>query len=57
MEVTFDQPISDTIKQYDEIRKISTGQGDNYTTGFLLDYVYFKDKFKLTAADLSKKKF
>ena len=29
---------NDSIKQYDEIRKISTGQGDDYTTGCLLDY-------------------
>ena len=31
----YDQPINDSIKQYDEIRKISTGQGDYYTTGCL----------------------
>ena len=37
-----DQPINDLIKQYDEVRKISTGQGDDYTTGCLLDFVYFK---------------
>ena len=33
----YDQPINDLIKQYDGIRKISTGQGDDYTTGSLLD--------------------
>ena len=32
-----DQPINDLIKQYDEVRKVSTGQGDDYTTGCLLD--------------------
>ena len=32
----YDQPINDSIKQYDEIRKISTAQGDDYTTGCLL---------------------
>ena len=26
----------------DEIRKISTGQGDDYTTGCLLDFAYFE---------------
>ena len=31
----YDQPINDSIKQYDEIRKISTGKGDDYTTGCL----------------------
>ena len=38
----YDQPINDLIKQYDEIRKISTGQGDDYTTGCLLDFSYFE---------------
>ena len=38
----YDQPINDSIKQYDEIRKISTGQGDDYTTGCLLDFSYFE---------------
>ena len=36
----YDQPINDSIKQCDEIRKISTGQGDDYTTGCLLDFAY-----------------
>ena len=38
-----DQPINDLIKQYDQIRKIVTRQGGDYTTGCLLDYQYFKD--------------
>ena len=38
----FDQPIKNDLKTYDNIRKIATGQGDNYTTGRLLDYPYFK---------------
>ena len=33
----YDQPINDLIKQYDEVRKVSTGQGDDYTAGCLLD--------------------
>ena len=44
------------MKQYDEVRKISTGQGDDYTTGCLLDYSYFEKKYRLLAADLSKQK-
>ena len=51
----YDQPINDSIKQYDEIRKISTGQGDDYTTGCLLDFAYFEN-CRLIAADLSKQK-
>ena len=44
------------IKQYDKIRKISTGQGDDYTTGCLLDFAYFEKNYRLIAADLSKQK-
>ena len=51
-----DQPINDLIKQYDEIRKVSIGQGDDYATGCLLDYAYFKDNYRLITADLSKQK-
>ena len=52
----YDQPINDMIKQYKEIRKIETGQGDDYATGCLLDYQYFKDHYNLIAIDLSKQK-
>ena len=52
----YDQLINDSIKQYDEIRKISTGQGDDYTTGCLLDFSYFEKNYRLIAADLSKQK-
>ena len=52
----YDQSINDSIKQYDEIRKISTGQGDDYTAGCLLDFAYFKNDFRLITADLSKQK-
>ena len=52
----YDQPINDSIKQYDEVRKISRGQGDDYTTGFLLDYSYFENNYRLIAADLIKPK-
>ena len=52
----YDQPINDMIKQYDEVRKEPTGYGDDYTTGCLLDYAYFKDNYRLIAVDLSKQK-
>ena len=38
----YDQPINDLINQYDEVRKVSTGQGDDCTSGFLLDFAYFR---------------
>ena len=50
----FDQPINSMTKTYKNIRKVSTGQGDDYTTGWLLDYSYFKENYKIIAIDLSK---
>ena len=44
------------IKQYDDTRKVSTRYGDDYTTGCLLDYSYFKDNYRLIAVDLRKQK-
>ena len=46
----YDQLINDSIKQYDEIRKISTGQGDDYTTGCLLDFSYFGKKLQINCS-------
>ena len=50
----FDQPIKNNKVIYENIRKIATGQGDDYTTGCLLDYSYFMDTYKTIAVDLSK---
>ena len=50
----FDQPINSMTKTYENIRKIAIGQGDDYTTGCLLDYSYFKDHYQIIAIDLSK---
>ena len=50
------QPVNDLVKQYDEVRKVSTGHGDDYTTGCLLDYVYLKDNYRLVAVGLNKQK-
>ena len=47
------QTIKNDCRTYGNIQKIATGQGDDYTTGCLLDYPYFK-KYKLIAIDLSK---
>ena len=51
----YDQSINDPIKQYDDVKKVSTGQ-DDYTTGCLLDYAYFKDNYKLISVSLSEQK-
>ena len=50
----FDQPIKNNKITYDNIRTIATGQGDDYTTGCLLNYPYFADTYKIIAVDLSK---
>ena len=50
----FDQPINSMNKTYENIRKIAAGKGDDYTTGCLLNYPYFKDNYKMIAIDLSK---
>ena len=39
---------------YDNIRKITTGQGDDYTAGCLLEYIHFKNYYEMIAVDLSK---
>ena len=50
----FNQPINSINKTYENIRKIATGKGDDYTTGCLLDYPYFKENYKMIAIDLSR---
>ena len=44
------------IKQYEEIRKSTTRQGEDYTTGCLIDQDYIKNHYRLIAVDLSRKK-
>ena len=50
----FDQPIKNDKITYDNIRKITTSQGDDYTAGCLLDYTYFKNYYKMIAVGLSE---
>ena len=49
-----DQPIRNNLITYDNIRKVSIGLGDHYTTGCLLYYNYFKKYYNTLALDLSK---
>ena len=53
-ENAFDRPIKNNKVTHENIRKIATGQGEDYTTGCLLDYPYLKDTYKMIVADLSK---
>ena len=50
----FGQPINNSLKTYENIRKVATGQGDDYTTGCFLDYVYFKNYYEMIVVDLGK---
>ena len=55
----YDQAILSDIKRYEEIRKLTTGQGEYYTTGCLLDFDYIIDYrlyYRLIAVDLSRQK-
>ena len=50
----FDQPIKNNKVTYENIKKITTCQGDDYATACLLDYSYFVDTCKVISVDLSK---
>ena len=45
------QPINNNFKTYENITKIAAGQGDDHTTGCLLDYLYFKKYYKMNAVN------
>ena len=55
-QIFLDQPIHSYIKLYEEIRQLTTGQGEGYTTVCLLDYDYIKNHYRLIAVDLSRQK-
>ena len=48
----FDLPVKNEEKAYEKIIKMSNN--NDYTTGYLLDFDYFKNNYKLIAIDLSK---
>ena len=52
----YDNSIESDIEKYRELKKVMIGKGEDYTTGSLLDYNYFKKHYKLVAVDLSKQK-
>ena len=54
MEGIFSNSQCKVILKHDNIRKIATDQGDNYTIGCLLDYPYYKTYYKIIAIDFSK---
>ena len=52
----YDNPIESNIEKYRELKKVMIGKGEDYTTGFLLDYNYFNKHYKLVAVDISEQK-
>ena len=48
----FDQPGRNKKATHENIRKIATGQGDDYKTGCLLGYIYFKSYYKMIVVEL-----
>ena len=50
----FDQSVKNDKVTHENTRKITIGQGDDYTAGCLLDYTYFKKCYKMIAIYLSK---
>ena len=55
-EKVYDQATDSDIKRYEDIRKLTTGQDEDYTTGCLLDYEYMKNNYSLKGVDLSRQK-
>ena len=49
----FEVPVKNKEEAYEQIIEMS--KNNDYTTGNLLDYEYFKDHYQLIAIDLSKK--
>ena len=54
MEKLSDEPVKSNVRTYDNISRIATGQGDDWTTNCLLDYNYFNKNYKMIGIDLSK---
>ena len=52
----YGNPIESDIEKYRELKKVMIRKGEDYTTGSLLDYNYFKKHYKLVVVDLSKQK-
>ena len=53
-QIFFDQPVRNNLIASDNIRKIAATLGDDYRTGCLVDYNYFKSYYKMIGIDLIK---
>ena len=50
----FDQTVKNDVNKYQNVRKIDSVQGGDYTTGCLLNNPYFKENYNLIPRNLSK---
>ena len=50
-----DQTVKNNKVTYENIRKIAAGQEDDYATGCLLDYIYFKNYYEIITLDAEPK--
>ena len=48
----FDQLVKNNKVLYENIRKVATGQGDDYSTDCLFGYIYLKNYYRMIAVDL-----
>ena len=54
--IFYDEAINSEIKLYEEIKKLTTAQGEDYTSGCFLDYDFIKNHYRLIAVDLSRQR-
>ena len=54
--IFFNPTVKNSLRTYENIRKYVTGQGNDYTTGYLKDHLYFERYYKLMAIDLISNK-
>ena len=50
----YDRPVKNNKVTYENIRKVATGKGDDYSPGCLLDYPYFRDSYQMIVVDLTR---
>ena len=50
----FGQPVKNSLRTYENIRKIANGQDDDYRTGYLHGYQHFRENYKLIAINKGK---
>ena len=50
----FNQSVKNDLRTFESNQKIAISPGDDYTIGCLLDYIYFKNYYKMITINSSK---